>query len=72
MELEVKDYYLSVNLNRNFLGALGFDFLASAAFWSVFPSFSVTTHSLARPASSRPMNVALVRCKDITFSKRIQ
>jgi hypothetical protein len=32
----------------------------------------VTTHSLARPASSRPMNVALVRCKDITFSKRIQ
>lgn len=36
------------------------------------PSFAVTTHSLALPASSRPIKVALVRCRDMTFSKRIQ
>lgn len=66
--------YLSANLILGFLGALVFVlFFASAAlFLRASPSFSVTTHSLALPASSRPINVALVRCIDITFSKRIQ
>lgn len=68
--------YLSPILNR---GNLKMDLVlvlflaASAAFFlRISPNFSVTTHSLALPASSRPIKVALVLCKDITFSKRIQ
>jgi hypothetical protein len=36
------------------------------------PSFSVTTHSFALPASNKPINVALDRCSDMTFSKTTQ
>lgn len=59
--------YLSPILNRGFLVAL-----VAALALRASPSFSVTTHSLTRPASSSPIKVALVRCRDITFSKRIQ
>lgn len=38
----------------------------------VFPSFSVTTHSLTRFASRSPMIAALVRWSDMTFSNKIQ
>lgn len=38
----------------------------------VSPSFSVTTHSLTLAASSRPMIVAFVRWKDMTFSNKTQ
>lgn len=68
--------HLSPILNRGNLKmdlALVLFFAASAAFFlRISPNFSVTTHSLALPASSKPIKVALVRCKDITFSKRIQ
>lgn len=36
------------------------------------PSFAVTTHSLALPASSKPISVAFVLCRDMTFSKATQ
>lgn len=56
---------LSPNLNRGFLIALVTLVLFLAASTALFllllltesPSFSVTTHSLALPASSRPMKV---------------
>lgn len=59
--------YLSPSLIRCFLNALVADFNLRAS-----PSFSVTIHSFTRPASNKPMKVALVRWSDITFSKRIQ
>lgn len=59
--------YLSPILMRSFLDPLPGNFILRAS-----PSFSVTTHSLTLPASNRPMKVAFVLCKDITFSKRTQ
>lgn len=60
--------YLSHILMNDFLAdALLADFIFMA-----LPSFSVTTHSFALPASNKPINVALVLCRDMTFSKRIQ
>lgn len=38
----------------------------------MFPSFSVTIHSFTRLASRSPIIAALVRWRDMTFSKRIQ
>lgn len=40
--------------------------------FNMSPNFSVTTHSLALPASNRPMKTALHRCNDITFSSKTQ
>lgn len=67
IEHEKKKIYLSPILNRGFFGALGPAF----ALWAS-PNFSVTTHSFTLPVSNRPIKVALVRCRDMTFSKRIQ
>lgn len=36
------------------------------------PSLAVTTHSLALPASNKPINVAFVLWRDMTFSKATQ
>jgi len=60
--------HLSPNRDpRGFLVCFVFSLFLRAS-----PNFSVTTHSLALFASSKPINVALVRWKAITFSKRIQ
>lgn len=59
--------YLSPILNLGFLGALAAPLTLRAS-----PSFSVTIHSFTRLASSRPIIVAFVRCRDMPFSKRIQ
>lgn len=38
--------------------------------FSMSPNFSVTIHSLALPASSSPIKMALHRCNDMTFSNK--
>lgn len=60
-------FYLSPRRNRGRFSHLDWAFVLAA-----FPSFSVTTHSLTRLASRSPIMVALERCIDMTFSKRIQ
>lgn len=65
----VTDGYLSpINFDKDFLGAVLLDLL----FLRVSPSFSVTTHSFTLLASKRPINEALVRWNDITFSNNTQ
>jgi hypothetical protein len=59
--------YLSPILMQGLLDPLPGIFILKAS-----PSFSVTTHSFTLPASNRPMKVAFVLCKDITFSKSTQ
>lgn len=64
--LHLTKTYLSPILIRGFLRVF------PPSFDLTSPNFSVTTHSLTLLASSKPMNVALVRCNDMTFSNRIQ
>jgi len=46
--------------------------LLAAFIFIALPSFAVTTHSFALPASNKPINVAFVLCRDMTFSKATQ
>ena len=62
-----KEVYLSPVWGRGFVRTIRLFFC-----FIVFPSFSVTTHSLTLFASRSPMIAALVRWSDMTFSNKIQ